>query len=190
MQNIPCLLGEFGLPFDLNNKRAYKTGNFSLHEKALTLYYDAIDALLLSATIWNYTPDNSHERGDLWNGEDFSIWGPEGARAIAGWRRPYPVAIAGSPLSFSWDYRRKRLLFKYIPNPSILLPTEIYLPEECIGSSILCNFYDLQKQPVNNIRYEWDKKQSRLYIFTGQRGQELVVVIGSTTESNLKNEPD
>ena len=73
MGDMPCLLGEFGLPFDLNRKKAYKTGDYSLHEKALSLYYDAIDENLLNSTIWNYTADNTHEEGDHWNGEDLSI---------------------------------------------------------------------------------------------------------------------
>ena len=31
MGDMPCLLGEFGLPFDMNKKAAYKTGDYSLH---------------------------------------------------------------------------------------------------------------------------------------------------------------
>ncbi|MDR1930974.1 MAG: glycoside hydrolase family 5 protein, partial [Treponema sp.] len=57
---IPCILGEFGLPFDLFSGRAFKTGDYSVHEKALSMYYDAIDANLLGSTIWNYTADNTN----------------------------------------------------------------------------------------------------------------------------------
>ena len=60
MGEMPCLLGEFGLPFDLDKKKAYKTGDYSRHEDALSLYYDGIDENLLSSTIWNYTADNNH----------------------------------------------------------------------------------------------------------------------------------
>lgn len=28
----------------------------------------------LNFTVWTYVPDNSHEYGDLWNGEDLSLW--------------------------------------------------------------------------------------------------------------------
>ena len=73
MGGMPCFLGEFGVPFDLNNKKAYKTGDYGAHEAALRLYYDGVDENLLGSTIWNYTADNTNEDGDHWNGEDLSI---------------------------------------------------------------------------------------------------------------------
>ena len=92
MNNAPCLLGEFGLPFDLYNKKAYKTGNYTRHIQALDLYYTVIERLFLNATIWNYTPDNTNAHGDGWNDEDLSIWGDGHERAQEGWQRPYPRA--------------------------------------------------------------------------------------------------
>ena len=74
MGNIPTLIGEVGIPYDMNEKKAYATGDFSLHTEALDLYFDAMDENLLSYTIWNYTPDNTNEYGDRWNGEDLSIF--------------------------------------------------------------------------------------------------------------------
>ena len=72
MAGAPTILGEFGLPFDLNGARAYRTGDYRVHERALSAYYDAVDASLLDSTIWNYTAANRHDRGDLWNTEDLS----------------------------------------------------------------------------------------------------------------------
>jgi hypothetical protein len=116
MEAMPCFLGEFGLPFDLNNKKAYKTGDYSLHEDALSLYYDAIDENMLGSAIWNYTADNTHEEGDRWNGEDLSIVTVDGkgqvtGRAEGGWLRPYPMDTAGIPVKSSWD--RKRAVFNF-----------------------------------------------------------------------------
>lgn len=74
MGGVPTLVGEFGLPFDMNGRRAFRTGDYRLQEKALSAYYDALDANLLDATLWNYTAGNTHAWGDGWNGEDLSVF--------------------------------------------------------------------------------------------------------------------
>ncbi len=143
MGGMPSLIGEFGLPFDLNGARAYRHGNFRLHERALAAYYDALDASLLSSTIWNYTSDNTNKRGDGWNGEDLSVFcrdqaglplpagadpAEAGGRAILGFCRPYPRAVAGEPVSFRFDPRSGALEFRFRPDPSVSAPTELYMP--------------------------------------------------------------
>lgn len=143
MGGIPSLLGEFGLPFDMNGARAFRTGDFRGHEAALAAYYDAVDANLLSSTIWNYTADNTNERGDGWNGEDLSIFSRDqaglplppgadkleaGGRAIRGFCRPYPRAVAGTPLFFRFDAGSGALEFRFRPDPALTAPTEIFLP--------------------------------------------------------------
>lgn len=64
----------FGAPFDLDDKAAYASGDFSTQVAALDAYINAMDTHLLNYTIWNYTSDNTNERGDLWNDEDLSIF--------------------------------------------------------------------------------------------------------------------
>ncbi|MCL2478510.1 MAG: cellulase family glycosylhydrolase, partial [Treponema sp.] len=128
MNNIPCLLGEFGLPFDLNGRKAFKTGNYSAQEEALSRYYDGVDRELLHSTIWNYTADNTNEEGDHWNAEDFSILCRGEGRAMAGWLRPYPMATAGTPIEIRWDRKKRVFSFRFRADPAIKAPTEIYLP--------------------------------------------------------------
>jgi hypothetical protein len=70
---VPTLLGEFGIPFDLKEKQAYRTGDFRAQVRALDRSFQAIEANLLNCTLWNYTSDNTNARGDLWNDEDLSI---------------------------------------------------------------------------------------------------------------------
>ena len=122
--NVPTVIGEFGIPFDLNNKRAYKSGDFSSQSEALDLYYQIIEELFLDSTIWNYTADNTNERGDLWNDEDLSIFSrdqqlnPEniysGGRGLNAIIRPYLRFISGDPIRQSFDFHRKEytLLFE------------------------------------------------------------------------------
>jgi len=143
MDGSPALLGEFGLPFDLDGGRAYRTGDYRKHVAALSAYHDALDAALLSSTIWNYAASNIHARGDGWNAEDLSVWCRDdfdagrtetgdprdaGGRAVAGFVRPYARATAGTPLSMSFDMRSGRFEYRFRPDPAIAAPTEVYVP--------------------------------------------------------------
>ncbi|KAJ3038777.1 hypothetical protein HDV00_000353 [Rhizophlyctis rosea] len=72
----PCLIGECGIPMDLNEKRAFETGNYQDHTNFLDAVINAMEASLVNFTLWNYNPHNDNEWGDHWNGEDFSIYSP------------------------------------------------------------------------------------------------------------------
>ncbi|KAI8599607.1 glycoside hydrolase superfamily, partial [Dissophora ornata] len=71
------LMGETGLPMDLHGKASFKNryGN-PKQSFAMQMMLDAMDASMLSFTLWNYCADNCNQWGDRWNGEDFSIWCP------------------------------------------------------------------------------------------------------------------
>jgi len=84
----PTLIGETGVPFNMK-----KTGLLGLGrgKEDITDYREptkAMDELLngcdgenaLSYTIWVYEPNNTHERGDGWNGEDLSLFSYDDAR--------------------------------------------------------------------------------------------------------------
>lgn len=113
MGNPPMLLGEFGIPYDMNDGEAYRTGDYSAQETALDANYRALEALLLNSTQWNYTADNTHEHGDRWNKEDLSIWSADdgrdprdpdaGGRAVRAFCRPYVRQAAGRPLRMAFD---------------------------------------------------------------------------------------
>lgn len=131
MGGVPTLLGEFGLPFDMNGRRAFRRGDFRAQERALAAYYDAIDANLLDATIWNYTADNTHQWGDGWNGEDLSVYCAEdgGGRGLRGFVRPYAVATAGRIIDMSFNVKSGEFRFRYEPDRAIKAPTEIFAPK-------------------------------------------------------------
>lgn len=138
MGNAPTLLGEIGIAFDLNKKKAYRTGDFGEQIKALDRTLQAMDENLLSYTLWNYTADNTNEHGDLWNNEDLSIFSrdqqrdPEnihsGGRALEAAVRPYPIATAGEPLQISFDVRTREFVYRFRHDPAVTEPTLVFLP--------------------------------------------------------------
>lgn len=174
MGDMPCLLGEFGLPFDMNGKRAFRTGDYRLHEEALSMYYDAIDKNLLHALIWNYSADNTHEQGDGWNGEDLSIFSEGKGRATDGWRRPYPMATAGELRELCWNRKQGLFRLRFSADPEIRAPTEIYAPPECFGTGPKIEIRagaSNPTEPANMVSAEYRARESRVFIRNeGYRG--------------------
>jgi hypothetical protein len=135
---VPTLIGEFGIPFDLKGGRAYRSGDYRDQIRAMDRSMRAMEDNLLSCTLWNYTADNTNARGDMWNGEDLSIFSRDqqtepadihsGGRALEAVVRPYPRAVAGEPLHMAFDIQKKAFFFEFRHNPEIEAPTEIFVP--------------------------------------------------------------
>ncbi|KAJ3207218.1 hypothetical protein HDU67_007604 [Dinochytrium kinnereticum] len=70
----PCIMGEIGIPYDMDDRKAYRTGNYADQEHALDINCAALETNLINFTLWNYCSDNSNKWGDGWNGEDLSIF--------------------------------------------------------------------------------------------------------------------
>ncbi len=163
--DVPTLIGEFGIPFDMHGKRAYQTGKYRKQIIALDASFKAIEANLLHATLWNYTPDNTNAHGDLWNDEDLSIFSrdqqdyPEdinsGARAPEAFIRPYPIATAGEPLSLLFKWRRGRFNFSFLGDPDLNSPTIIFVPKFHYGEGIIIE--------VSDGIYDYVPEEQRLY---------------------------
>jgi hypothetical protein len=144
----PTLIGECGIPFDLNGAEAYRAfaaGDHSdtpwtPHIIALDLLYNALDALLINSTQWNYTASNRNDLaiGDGWNQEDLSIFSRDqqidrddlnsGGRALKGFVRPYPKATQGIPRKVKFDRIEGSFEFVFDSDPSIAGDTEIFVP--------------------------------------------------------------
>ncbi len=141
---IPTIIGEFGLPYDLNKKEAYEQFKtepeeaWKIHVKALNNYYNGLDANLLHALQWNYTPDNTNEWGDLWNLEDLSIFSRDqqvdpddinsGGRAIKGFCRPRFIFCSGIPLKMEFKIKEGTFFFEFEGDSTIIAPTTLYIP--------------------------------------------------------------
>ena len=146
MGAIPTLIGEVGIPFDMKGKISYRTGDFPLQERALDASLKALEANLLSYTLWNYTADNDNVHGDQWNGEVLSIFSPDqrsdptdinsGGRALRSLLRPCARAVAGEPLRMSFDSKRSVFTLEFRHDPSIQAPTEIFVPGYHYGQGL------------------------------------------------------
>lgn len=70
----PTLFTEIGIPFDMDDKHAYKTGDYSSQIAALDANYFALESSgAAGSTLWVYVASNNHLWSDNWNGEDLSI---------------------------------------------------------------------------------------------------------------------
>lgn len=74
MGDKPCILGEVGIPMDLNNRYAFKDDDYTSHVQFLDAVIYALETNMMNFTLWNYDVFNDHEFGDHWNGENFSIY--------------------------------------------------------------------------------------------------------------------
>lgn len=79
-KDVPVLFTETGMPFDMNDKQAYTDGNYSAQISALDALHYALEGNNISYSLWCYCNENSHEWGDNWNNEDFSIWSQDDKR--------------------------------------------------------------------------------------------------------------
>lgn len=143
----PTLIGEFGIPYDLNEGKAYarwaagERGEdvWEAHTASLSLTYDVLDALLLNSTQWNYTASNRNDLrvGDGWNQEDLSIYSADqktsndprsGGRAVNGFCRPFAQRAQGVIQSMRFDAGKRLFSLQIDADPTIDAPTEIYVP--------------------------------------------------------------
>ncbi|PKY22164.1 glycoside hydrolase [Rhizophagus irregularis] len=70
----PCIIGECGIPMDINEKQAFLTNDWVHHSNFLDAVLGAMEKNLVNFTLWNYNPTNDNTHGDHWYGEDFSIY--------------------------------------------------------------------------------------------------------------------
>ncbi|KAL3761098.1 hypothetical protein ACHAWU_001367 [Discostella pseudostelligera] len=161
MENSPTLIGECGIPFDMNGGKSYRGSgskcanvngapdSFGQQTTAMDHTIRCMEANLASFTLWNYTPDNTNAEGDLWNGEDLSIFSAEqkigrneedpyfiydGLRAARAVVRPFAQCISAQPLENKFDMKKRVFTYRGISNVGgetmkVDAPTEIFVPK-------------------------------------------------------------
>jgi len=136
---IPTVIGETGIAMNMHKKDAYRTGDFSKHVNAMDDTIQALEANLVNFTLWNYTADNTNDRGDLWNDEDLSIFSRDqgtgsddihaGGRALQAVVRPYALKTPGEPLRMSYDVKTLTFEFEFRLDPDVDMPAELFVPD-------------------------------------------------------------
>lgn len=172
MGKCPTLIGETGIPFDLDHGAAYKTGDYSKQEELLDRIFRALERNFVNVALWNYTSDNTHALGDHWNGEDLSIYSADtpleydsdGGRATIAFSRPYPVLTGGIPLALSFDYKRGLFKYSFRKGTREKGRCVIFIPE--------IHYRNGFKVLVNAGKYSFKKEKNLLY-FEGEKGVDL-----------------
>jgi hypothetical protein len=166
---VPTVIGEFGIPFDMQKKKAYRTGDFRSQINAMDRSFKAIEANLVNCTLWNYTADNTNARGDMWNDEDLSIFSRDqqtdpvnvysGGRALEAVVRPYAMRVAGKPLRMSFDLKSREFEFEFKHDSAISESTEIFVPNFQYPEG-----YEVE---VSDGKYEINQALQRMYFLPG-----------------------
>ncbi len=176
--NKPTLVGEFGIPYDMNEKSSYKKGKFTDQEACLDRSFRAMESNQLSYTLWNYTADNDNAHGDQWNGEDLSIFSKSqqknaneinsGGRALKAAIRAYPYKIAGEPIEYFFDMNDGEFYLKFNATKSISAATEIFIPKYHFGRG----FEVLHSDG----KLEFDKENDLLLFYPEKQGEQILIV--------------
>ncbi|PJZ70693.1 glycosyl hydrolase family 35 [Leptospira perolatii] len=169
MGNCPTVIGETGIPMDMNARKAFLTKDYNHLEEALDRMLVPMEKQFVHYTLWNYTPDNTHSLGDRWNEEDLSIYSidtpkdmnPDGGRAVRAFSRPYPIRTKGIPEAISFDMHRSLFKYSFRREENEIPEAEIFLPEIHYGKQV--------EVLVNAGTWKFDPKK-RLLKFKGEKG--------------------
>ncbi|KAI6015142.1 glycoside hydrolase family 5 protein [Pisolithus orientalis] len=120
---VPVLIGECGIPMDMNAKEAFETENWKWQYRMMDALMVALEGSLANFALWNYNPHNSDVEGDDWNGENFSphLHWITAAGILSAIVRPYPAKTAGIPLQFSYEMNTGQFTFEWKPSDTIPL---------------------------------------------------------------------
>ncbi|QRV86919.1 Cellulase (glycosyl hydrolase family 5 protein) [Ceratobasidium sp. AG-Ba] len=203
----PVIIGECGIPMDMNEGKAFVTGDFEWHTRMMDALMTALERSLVGFTLWNYNPDNDDVHGDFWNGENFSWFSrcradssfpanphpslldqsfdalDTGARLLPVIVRPYPAKIAGVPLEFKYEPRTGAFKFKFDTSLNRDLvkarETEVFIPASLVeGRKLLVS-------GTPSLKTTYDASRQTLFVVHSQAG---VHTLDITFDPPLGNE--
>ena len=180
MDKAPTLIGETGIPYDMIESttskliRTSKSITFrdtsSQQLAAMNHTMTCLEKNLLSFTLWNYTSDHSDRDGDIWNGENLSVYSEDhkcgldktdsyyiydGLRAARAFVRPYAQYITGMPIVNEFDMAKGKFRLVYKLNGiKYDVPSEIFVPK------LWCSKKADMKVSVSDGKYEVEDDDS------------------------------
>ncbi|KAF8750383.1 Cellulase (glycosyl hydrolase family 5) [Rhizoctonia solani] len=188
----PTIIGECGIPMDMNNGAGFAIEPYKWHLRMMDALMTALERNLVGFTLWNYNPCNDDAHGDSWNGENFSWFSqlraaPDlssaqslsqsnkaldtGARLLSVLVRPYPAKISGYPIKFSYEPSNGSFEFVFKAfdpsrNKSIRSrETEIYLPTELTSGRKL-----IIDSEGSNLEWSYNHERQTLFVVHSGEG--------------------
>ncbi|KXH63634.1 glycoside hydrolase family 5 protein [Colletotrichum nymphaeae SA-01] len=190
--HVPALIGEVGIPYDINGSEAFKTGNYDKLRELMHALVSAMEDNNLAFTLWNYNPDNRVEYGDGWNKEDFSVVNGDseakpghilpdyaneaheddelyrGGRVLDVIIRPYAVKIAGRPVRSDWDPRTLHYEFEWTSEAEREAKNSKSQPEKSRTTEIFVPKYHYAQRnidiKVSDGEWSYDPDLATLYV--------------------------
>ncbi|MBI2061387.1 MAG: cellulase family glycosylhydrolase [Nitrospirae bacterium] len=102
--NIPVVVGEFGTYYNYGGINKSVESDYAVAKEILDNYYEAFESMLLNHIQWCWSSENTFERGDGWNSEDFSVVDPSlNPRSQEAYSRPHPTFLSGKPVSMRFN---------------------------------------------------------------------------------------
>ncbi|KAF8802051.1 glycoside hydrolase family 5 protein [Phlegmacium glaucopus] len=192
LDEMPIVIGECGVPMDLNRREAFETDNFVWQARMMDAMISGLERALVGFTLWNYNPYNDDQKGDDWNGENFSWFSrrralppsllyydqdsptlDNGGRILPSVVRPYPAKTAGIPLKFQYEVTTGAFLFEW-ENPSQGEPV----------------FGDNDTKSISNPPRQWQRAltshETEIYIPSQLTHSRKVVVEGAEDEDRYR----
>jgi len=123
-------LTEFGCSQSWKSQTGYLEEIYhrSVIRACMDMQFQQVEAHLLNETYWNYDLYNTERAQDNWNGENFSLLGPNRAgRYLDIVARPYPMRSSAKPERVFFDLGTKNAAF-VLTGPVSDAPTVIYVP--------------------------------------------------------------
>ncbi|KAG8960324.1 hypothetical protein FRC05_006980 [Tulasnella sp. 425] len=186
----PVLIGETGIPMDMNERESFSTRNFVWQERMMDALLSGLERALVGFTLWNYNPDNVDSHGDFWNGENFSWFSKQdyreyrekaatpssleqsnerldkGGRILHAVVRPYAAKVAGIPLRQDYEMNTGVWEFEWV-NPS--------QDPRADNSSV-----SVTKPPLSHVPIQARETEIFVPLFLS-KGRNLVVTYSSST---------
>ena len=133
-KGVPAIMGDFGVPMCGMHGSKEERLNFTAQEEVLTAYMETAEKELISTVISEFSPCGQEK--DASCTADFNVYNAvlKQFKAEKGFSRPYPIAVAGKPVSF--EFHTDGIPFFEFEWDSAVCPpdtnaadTEIFIPD-------------------------------------------------------------